>query len=93
MILQIYPASPKALEFCNNVQALPPDYGATVTSKASKYPFDVMQIGHCFIVGMDAGKPGALRKAVSLANKTHEGKQFKLLRHVEYNCWEVARIA
>ncbi len=66
-------------------------------SKAVKYPFKKMQIGHCFLLPVEVNKDQHSRNlqaaytAVAKANKALKPKQFKTFSHPD--CIEVARIA
>ena len=58
----------------------------------SKYPWPLLHIGKSFIVPFAEGNEASLRNgAVAFAKKT--GKKFAVIRHNEYSCFEVARIA
>lgn len=97
---QIHIASPEAKAF------MPADFEASndgyrpmieAQSKASKYPFARMQVGHCFVIPYGDAKEAAanqLRKAICVAqaNPKLKPRMWKLLRHDDLNLFEVARI-
>lgn len=55
------------------------------------YPFDLMRIGTCFTVPFDDVGEQVLRNRVSVENK-RSGKRFVVIKHGEFQCYEVARI-
>lgn len=58
----------------------------------TKYPFDELKIGQCFTIPIDEASEQSLRiTANNRAKKS--GKKFTVLKHREFNCVEVARIA
>lgn len=62
------------------------------THQRQKYPWPLMKIGQSFTVPLAEGNEASLRNgAAQYAKKT--GKKFTVIRHGEYNCFEVARIA
>ena len=57
-----------------------------------KYPFDELKIGQCFTVPIAEANEASLRlTAFNRSKKT--GKKFSVLKHRDFGCVEVARIA
>lgn len=65
--------------------------GEGLTGKAI-YPFELMRIGLCFTVPFDDVGEQVLRNRVSCENK-RSGKRFVVIKHGEFQCYEVSRIA
>lgn len=58
----------------------------------SKYPWQLLKIGQSFAVPLAEGNEASLRNgAAQFSKKT--GKRFTVIRHAEFACFEVARIA
>lgn len=63
-----------------------------LSHQRSKYPWPLLKIGQSFTVPLAEGNEASLRNgAAQYAKKT--GKKFTVIRHGEYACFEVARIA
>ena len=56
-----------------------------------KYPFEMLLPGQSFVIPIDEVKPASLRTIVSRRNQRSE-KQFVVVTHKEFNCFEVGRI-
>jgi hypothetical protein len=91
MTYQIVESSPKALA---KVETTEDKFGIdeTLSHQRSKYPWPLLRIGQSFTVSIIEGNEASLRNgAVAYAKKS--GKKFTVIRHAEYSCFEVARIA
>lgn len=85
----IQPCSPKARErIVTQVSDKPVE---TELTGKTQYPFNMMQIGECFIVRFDDKAVNAIRVRVSERNRKGD-KRFTVLKHDEYKCLEIARI-
>lgn len=68
--------------------------GLTIKDKLKSneiYPFEIMQIGQCFIVKFESRMAKNIRVRVSKKNKITL-KQFIVIKHNEFQCYEVARV-
>lgn len=93
MTYRIHEASPQALAKITDEarkSAVPAD--TSNADKKLKLPFDFLQIGECFCVPFDEASESSLR-----VTSTNKGKKlqrkFTVIRHKNYACFEVARIA
>ncbi len=57
-----------------------------------KYPFDELKIGQCFTIPIADANETSLRLTASNRGKK-TGKKFCVLKHKDFGCIEVARIA
>lgn len=57
-----------------------------------KYPFSQLKIGECFTVSIDQASEPSLRVLATREGKK-ESKKFTVIKHDNYACFEVARIA
>ena len=60
------------------------------TNTLTKYPYDELLIGQSFCVGLAEVKESSLRVLTSIKNK-NTGKKFVVIKHEEFNCFEIAR--
>lgn len=92
---QIHVASPKAIEKCpKGYEDLPNDTALLADTRAVIYPFEIMKVGHCFVVpeeGDTARLNSKLRKAASSASKKMK-RSFTVIRHSDHGCFEIARV-
>jgi len=63
-----------------------------LTHQRSKYPYQLLKIGQAFTVPLSEGNEASLRNGASQHAKK-SGKRYTVIRHAEYACFEVARIA
>lgn len=70
------------------------DVAGTATNEhhRTKYPFDELKIGQCFTIPNNEANESSLRITSSNRGKK-TGKKFCVLKHRDFNCIEVARIA
>lgn len=71
-----------------------PGSGGTVGIQAAPetgYPFVAMLPGQCFIVPFEGAVEKTIRNRVSVQNKVDERK-FVVIKHSEFECYEVARV-
>ena len=89
MTYTLQPCSPKAAEKIQSYEsALPVE--AALTGR-QVYPFELMNVGTCFIVPLDSNAAKHIRVRVSEKNKASE-KRFIVIKHDEFECLEVARV-
>lgn len=55
------------------------------------YPFNIMQIGQCFVVKFGSSASKRIRVITSKVNAKSK-KQFTVIKHSEFECYEVARV-
>lgn len=88
-IYKLQPCSPKATvrikshESTVGIEVVKPGFNT--------YPFAAMAIGECFIVGFEEGNEKTIRNRVSTRN-TKDVRQFIVIKHNEFECFEIARI-
>jgi hypothetical protein len=94
----IYSCSPAALQRINELNAgKPPEPSQPLKlgSQETKYPFQALTVGMCFIVPYKpeerSDTSNRIRKAVSKANALYAPAVFFHIRHDEHNSYEVAR--
>lgn len=86
---QIQPCSPKAAE---RVIVSPVSVGTEpMPEGVNVYPFSEMQPGQCFVLPFDSCNEKTVRNRVSTRNKK-DVRQFIVIKHNEFQCYEVARI-
>jgi len=88
MAHDIFDASPKALKLIPVGTERKLD---THVNLRSKYKFDQMQVGQCFVVSFTETEEGSLRVAAYRAGKK-AGKKFAVLKHDEHSLYEIARV-
>ncbi len=90
MTYQIVDCSPKAAE---QIKSYEDAFGTSLKEHhLTKYPFDQMKIGKAFAVPMTANKESTIRVSASAKNRA-TGKKFVVVKHIESNVFEVARVA
>ena len=57
-----------------------------------KYPLSELKIGYCFTIPISEASELGLRTSTSIFGKKNNRK-FTVIKHREYSCFEVARIA
>lgn len=63
------------------------------THRNTVYPFQMLKIGECFTIPYDMKvNEIVLRNTASLKGKK-QGKKFSVIKHDDYQCFEIARIA
>lgn len=91
MFYEIIECSPKALA---KIKSLKDTIGVEeeFTHQRQKYPWGFLKIGQAFTVALSEGNEASLRNgAAQYSKKT--GKKFTVIRHGNYACFEIARIA
>lgn len=58
----------------------------------AKYPWSIMQIGQCFIERFEVANEGSLR-SLAAQQKSKTGKTFVVIKHLDLQIFEIARIA
>lgn len=58
----------------------------------SKYPIDQLHVGQAFAVAFNEANEASLRLTASTRGKK-TGKKFCVIKHADFGCFEVARIA
>lgn len=89
MAYEVKECSPKAAALIEgNVDSVEP-----VINKhhRTKYPLDQLHVGQCFTVPFNEASEGSLRITASKRGKD-ANKKFCVFKHVEFGCFEVARI-
>jgi len=90
MAFDIYGASPKSLALIEPGIERKLD---TFVNIRSKYKFDQLQVGQCFLVKFaDYKNEGGLRVRAAKEGKK-SNKKFAVIKHITEGCYEVARIA
>lgn len=56
---------------------------------STKYPFEMLELGECFVVPYDHVKPSTIRVA---ASRAHYGKRFRVLQHDDKLVYEIVRV-
>lgn len=62
------------------------------THHRSKYPIDELHVGQAFAVAFNEANEASLRLTASTRGKK-TGKKFCVIKHVDFTCFEIARIA
>lgn len=62
------------------------------THHRSKYPIDQLHVGQSFTVPLAEGNETSLRITATNRGKK-SGKKFCVLKHADFGCFEVARLA
>lgn len=90
MEYQVIEASPKAKA---KIQSYEDAIGIEASDhQRQKYPWPFMRIGQAFAVPLAEGNEASLRNGAAQYGKKTK-KKFTVIRHAEFNCFEVARIA
>ena len=93
MTYQIFEASPQALaKITEEARAKAKPAGQASSHHRAKYPFDELALGQCFTVPISEANEFSLRMGASSTGKKL-GKKFCVLKHRDFACIEVARIA
>lgn len=91
MSYEITASSPKAM---SRIKVEVEDKSDTFVSDnvLSKYPFSMLKIGESFTVPIKDSKEASLRITATAQGKK-QNKKFTVIKHKDYDCIEVARIA
>ncbi len=93
MNYEIKDASPKAkFKIAEGAEGVARAVDDSTPHHLAKYPFDALAVGQCFTVPIGEANEMSLRMLSSQRGKK-VGKKFTVIKHYEYACIEVARIA
>lgn len=88
-IYALQPCSPKAAE---RIEQYESDLVVNAYLRSNEvYPFEIMSIGQCFIIPMTSSVANRIRVITSKKNAKTQ-KQFIVVKHTEFGCYEVARV-
>jgi hypothetical protein len=87
----IGPCSSRARVFIETTEGEPTKPPDPEDKRRFKYPFDQLEIGQAFPVSFGDSLDTSLRTAATSAGKKLK-KKFTVIKHKQYNVYEVARI-